>query len=337
MKNPFKIRARSVQDPFKIRSRFVQDPFKIHSKSLQNPFKICSKFFQVSFKIHGITVQEPGTLYHIGAGALFPRASLNKLATQTNTQHEHRLHLAPKEEDVPMGSATAKTLTANPCETGLAGPASRHRTASCATGCTCEIAICLKSAPLAAQGLMQPRLADCRVSSFLYTIVYIVWGLQRSASKAHLDVAIPSGPRLKRHRSRARHPIDWQRPTAPIRLAKTIAPTEAMPRGSATIAQPTFATVGNTISNGLNPRTRRAGAAVAATLERAPWSFGACFFLFRLRCNRWAGAAAAATRARSRWSLVLLVVRFTLIVLVFAIAFVIVIVHDTHHCHCHCF
>ena len=80
---------------------------------------------------------------------------------------------------------------------------------------------------------MQPRLADCRVSSCLYIIVYIVWGLQRSASKAHLD----------------------------------------------------------------------------------------------LRCESIrAGAAAAATRARSRWSLVLLVVRFTRIVLVFAIVFAIVIV-----------
>jgi hypothetical protein len=142
MKNPFKIRARSVQDPFKIRSRFVQDPFKIHSKSLQNPFKICSKFFQVSFKIHGITVQEPGTLYHIGAGALFLRASLNTLATQTNIQHEHRLYLAPK-EDVPMGSAIAKTLTANACEAGLAGLQRAD--------------IAQRRAPLAAQGLMQPR------------------------------------------------------------------------------------------------------------------------------------------------------------------------------------
>ena len=121
MKNLFKIRARSVQDPFKIRSRFVQDPFKIHLKSLQNPFKIRSKFFWVSFKIQVITVQEPGTLYHIGAGALFLRASLNTLATQTNIQHEHRLYLAPKEEDVTMGSAIAKTLTANACEAGLAG------------------------------------------------------------------------------------------------------------------------------------------------------------------------------------------------------------------------
>ena len=143
MKNPLNIRSRSVQDPFKIRSGFVQDPFKIHPKSLPNPFKIRSKFFRVSFKIHGITVQEPGTLYHIGAGALFPRPSLNKLATQTNTQHDHRLYLAPKEKDVTMGSAIAKTLTANACEAGLAGLQRAD--------------IEQRRAPQAAQWLMHPR------------------------------------------------------------------------------------------------------------------------------------------------------------------------------------
>ena len=45
---------------------------------------------------------------------------MNKLATQTNTRSEHRLYLAPKQEDVHMGSAIAKTLTANICKAGLA-------------------------------------------------------------------------------------------------------------------------------------------------------------------------------------------------------------------------
>lgn len=36
------------------------------------------------------------------------------------TGNEHRLYLAPKQEDVVMGSAIAKTHTANVCKAGLA-------------------------------------------------------------------------------------------------------------------------------------------------------------------------------------------------------------------------
>ena len=160
--------------------------------------------------MNGTTAKEDGTLYNIGAGPLFTKAY--KTATQTNSQDAHRIHFAQKEEDVPMGSAMAKPLTLHECvQSGTcAVAASRHRTASCATGCTCEIAICTKSAPLAAQRLMQPRLADCRVSSCLCIIVYIVWGLQRSASKAHLDLrceSIRAGAAAAATRARSR----WSR------------------------------------------------------------------------------------------------------------------------------
>ena len=74
IRNPYEITweisSRSVQDPF------VQDSFKIRSTSIPNPFKIPSRSVRNSFgEIHGITIiQEPGTLYHIGAGAIFPGA-----------------------------------------------------------------------------------------------------------------------------------------------------------------------------------------------------------------------------------------------------------------------
>ena len=60
---------------------------------------------------------------------------------------------------VLVGSAMAKPLTLHECvQSGTcAVAASRHRTASCATGCTEGVAICLTNAPQAAQWLMQPR------------------------------------------------------------------------------------------------------------------------------------------------------------------------------------
>jgi hypothetical protein len=82
---PFKIPSRSpssspsrspqysLQDHIQdeLSSRFP-DPIKISQTCVQNSS-------QIPFKIHGITAQEP-RFHHICAGAMFPKASLNKLA-----------------------------------------------------------------------------------------------------------------------------------------------------------------------------------------------------------------------------------------------------------------
>ena len=56
--------------------------------------------------VNGTTAQEHDTLYNIGAGALFPKASLNEMVQRKQTPSMHSF-FAPKELEgnVPMGSA----------------------------------------------------------------------------------------------------------------------------------------------------------------------------------------------------------------------------------------
>lgn len=222
-----------------------------------------------------------------------------------------------------MGSAIAKTITANVCKAGLARlqrvdiEQPRAPQAALAKLLFASSKMC----NWLQKWLMQPRLADCRDSScLLYCLLHCVRTAEKrvqSASRSTLRIHQSTGTTDTYVTGHELGTINQR--------ARTNLPTGAMPRGSAITAHPTFATFRKTIRNGLNPRTRWAGAAVATSPRRAPQSFGACFAIFRLRWHGWVGAAAAATRARSRWSRVLPVGRFTRIALVLAIAFAIVI------------
>ena len=66
-----------------------------------------SPSFHLFTGVNGTTAQEHVTLYNIGAGALFPKASLNEIVQHKQTHSMHSF-FAPKESDGPMGSAMTK-------------------------------------------------------------------------------------------------------------------------------------------------------------------------------------------------------------------------------------
>ena len=98
---------------------------------------------------------------------------LNAIATQTNAQYAHRINFCTGRKcfhGLLQSHTTPHYSCANAYEAGLApqigmsfgfaaplAASSGHRTALCATGCTCELTICLTCAPQAAQLLMQAR------------------------------------------------------------------------------------------------------------------------------------------------------------------------------------
>ena len=142
-------RNSSDGDPPKIRARFVPDP---------------SKFFQDPFEIHGITAQEPGTLYHIcagGGGRRMRRGREGYNAREPQLYIDFTPHsLFCTERTCSHGLCLCSRKTARACKAGLAQlrPADiQQRQAPQTALAKLLLSICFTYAPQAAQWLLKPR------------------------------------------------------------------------------------------------------------------------------------------------------------------------------------